>query len=274
MPLPSADSQFQLLLSDLIEKGESLVTRNSRVKRLFGITCQFDRAPLVTVRKTSWKSALREWEWFMSGSNHLCDLHPSVRSWWKPFARSHGDEDLDAMTGGYVPFNYSWQLRGKGFDQINYLVQSLKAHPFSRRSVISTWDTKEMANPLTTVTNCHGTVIQCFVNPDNSLHLLMYQRSCDVMVGLPHNWIQYWAFLLWLCHAAEKEPGTFTWVGGDVHLYDAHQDLALKVLGARPQESPPLLVYESSGSCTFLADDFSLDREYVPTLHDKAEMIV
>src|SRR5690606_26897284 len=126
------------------------------------------------------------------GSEDIKDLHPSVRPWWEPWANIEGQ----------VLFNYSDQFRafagtdGRVVDQIEYLIDGIKNHPYSRRNVITTWNAADMTNPACPITNCHSTVTQAFVNPDNSLHLVTYQRSVDVICGLPHNWIQYWSFLL------------------------------------------------------------------------------
>ena len=261
------DVAYQDLLRQLLKFGVEVETRNSKVKRLMNWTVTFAKTPLISLRKTAWKSALREWEWFMSGSEDIEDLHPSVRHWWEPFAR-----------GGIVKNNYGAQFchfgTYPGFDQVAYLIESVKEHPFSRRSVITTWNTQEMADKETPITNCHGSLIQCFVNPDNTLDMTMYQRSCDAVVGVPHNWIQYWAFLMWLAHLTKRKVGHFTWIGGDVHLYEVHKELARKIIDTEGQKETPVLVYRAEGDKEFEAEDFVLSGEYVPTLHDKAEMVV
>lgn len=266
----SADVSYKRLIEDVLLDGETVVTRNSKVRRIFGETIRFNKTPLVTTRKTSWKNALREWEWFLSGSMNIEDLHPSVSLWWEPWANAEGD----------IVSNYGKQFRDfaghfSHVDSVETLVNGITLHPFSRRNVITTWNTADMMDPSCQLTNCHGTVIQTFVNPDDSLHLLMYQRSVDVIVGLPHNFIQYWAFLLWLCHRTNKKIGTFTWIGGDIHVYDVHNELAMRIISTSPQEDPPELVYNpSNGNKIFRADDFSLNGSYAPSLLDKAEMVV
>lgn len=242
-------------------------TRNSRCRRLFAQSCRFDATPLVGVRRTAWRNALREWEWFMSGSSDINDLHESVRHWWAPWA----DEE------GYIKYNYSEQLcafgEGRyGFDQIAALIDGIKGHPFSRRHVITTWNPKEMAAADCLLTNCHNTATQFFVEPDHSLHLVTYQRSADVVCGLPHNLIQEWAFLLWVAHRTEKAVGSLTWFGGDVHLYECHTELAQRMIAATPGGTPCLVYRPTSNE--FRADDFTLDAAYVPVLEESASMVV
>ncbi len=262
------DQTYQFLIENILHNGHTLTTRNSVVKRIFARTLTFTSTPLISVRKTAWKNALREWEWFMSGSTNIKDLHDAVKPWWKPWANVWGD----------VHFNYSAQFRaayeceGTDFDQIQYLIDGIKEHPFSRRNVITTWNTMDMASKDCPITNCHGTIIQAFVNPNNSLHLVTYQRSVDTICGLPHNLIQYWAFLLWLAHLTSRTVGSLTWIGGDVHVYEAHFPLAHKILAVTPKASPELVYKPTSEQ--FLAEDFTLFSPYFPVLTDRAEMIV
>lgn len=269
-PTSTPDSVYVDLLAALLHDGTRLTTRNSKVSRLFVVPIHFEIAPLISIRKTAWKSALREMEWFLSGSNDLEDLHPSVRAWWEPWAN-----DQDCVVNNYsVMFRQAGHLRA--CDPIEYLIAGTRDHPFSRRNLITTWDTERMTHKNTLITNCHGTVIHTFVQPDNSLHLVTYQRSVDTVCGLPHNWIQYWALLLWLAHRTNKTVGSFTWIGGDVHLYQEHEDLALSMIELHkfsPPPSPPNLVYTPTSE-EFLASDFSLDGPYNPVLTSPAKMIV
>ena len=265
------DTTYQQLLADLLQRGERVTTRNAPVRRLFNRTFTIAETPLVTTRRTAWKNCLREWEWFMTGSIELDDLHPDVRSWWEPFAKKDPAYPKYSLI---LPGNYSEMFRdfGNNFDQIDYLVDGVRNHPYSRRNVITTWHTEIMASGDCNPTNCHGTVIQAFVDTTNKLHLTCYQRSTDVVCGLPHNWLQYWAFLLWLAHRGERDVGSLFWIGGDIHLYDVHTDLAGRIVAATPQANPPQLHYAPTGD-EFKADDFWLDT-YEPAFTERAEMVV
>jgi thymidylate synthase len=219
-------------------------------------------------------------EWFLSGSNLVADLPESVQKWWTPWANEHG----------CVANNYSSQFRAFAgapngdhvayCDQIEYLIESLKSHPNSRRAVITSWNTADMASSHTPITNCHGTVIQCFVDSRDNVDMFMYQRSADMVVGTPHNWIQYWALLQYLAHRAGRQPGKFTWMGGDCHIYEDHVDLVKRMLevcnedddALGPTASPQLIYTPSSDE--FLASDFSLDAPYAPAITESAKMVV
>lgn len=263
------DETYKELIKAVLYSGTKVQTRNSKCLRVFGFPITFNACPLISLRKTSWKSAIREWEWFMSGSNKIRDLHESVHPWWKPWA-----------VDGVVEYNYSKQFRefhGKEgcVDQVKELIYGIKNHPYSRRNVITTWNTSDMLNSKCAITNCHGTIIQAFVEPNNNtLHLVTYQRSADLICGVPHNWIQYWAFLLWLCQLTQRFTGSLVWIGGDVHIYEDHFELAQKMLCSDVSEinTPKLLM--RAGSEDFVADNFYLDSEYCPLLTDKAKMVV
>ena len=82
--MSNIDKQYQDLLGKILGYGHYINSRNSITKRLGTQMLQFDSTPIITVRKTSWKLALREMEWFLSGSNNINDLHSSVHNWWKP----------------------------------------------------------------------------------------------------------------------------------------------------------------------------------------------
>lgn len=260
------------MYADLIARclaGSKVTTRNSVCYRTRCVRYTFTSTPLVGIRRVAWRTCLREWEWFMSGSNDIGDLHESVRPWWEPWARY-----------GVVPFNYSVQFRRAGVgrdtvDQIDYLIDSLTKHPNSRRAVVTTWHAPDMLNLNCPITNCHNTMTQCFVEPDNTLHMKTYQRSADVVCGVPHNWFQQWAFLVWLAHRSGRRAGSLEWEGGDCHVYAAHEDLANRMLNEPAAPSQPELVYEPKGDDReFRAGHFYLYGEYRPAITERAEMIV
>lgn len=260
------------LLFGLLYDGARVYTRNADVHRLIDVhPVKFNSFPLLTVRKVPWKTALREMEWILSGSCKLADAHPSVHPWWQPWVDAQGE----------IHNHYGQQLRSFAgmvdyeFDQIDYLVQGVRNHPYSRRNVITTWNTADMASPATPITNCWWTTLQAFVEPDDGLCLVTYQRSADVMCGLPANLVQLWAFLLWLSHRTGYKPNWVRWMGGDVHLYQQHEELARELAGLdrQPDFPSPELLYSPSSE-RFLADDFSLSGEYRYAVDKKAEMVV
>lgn len=286
-------SNANVIYSQLIEKvmasPVTVTSRGETTRREICLSAVFDSFPLVTTRHTSWKYALLEWEWFMSGSFDINDLCQKVRHWWTPWANGKG----------IIPYNYGQQFRRSThyaygdqwehpygqFDQIAWLVEAVKTHPFSRRNVITTWNTGEMAQPDCPITNCHGTVIQVFgryqhgetpqphTNSPVVVDMVMYQRSCDLILGVPHNWVQYWAFLLWLANRTGTKPGKFYWQGGDVHVYEKHYGVANEIVANTVRNHKPDLIHWSYGG-DFKADDFRTNGVFPPAVHAKVEMVV
>jgi thymidylate synthase len=269
----NTDEKYADMISQVLYFGDQVQARNSAVYRVGGARRVFQSTPLVSVRKTAWKNALREMEWFLSGSSHIDSLHPSVQPWWQPWVDD----------GGFLANGYGHQFRAyRGqdedtyVDQVQELINGIIKQPFSRRHVITTWNTADMLAPETTIALCHGTVIQCMVNSNGGLEMITYQRSADLICGLPHNWIQYWAFLMWLAHRTGTKVSHMAWMGGDIHLYVPHLDLANKIIGAVDSVvdgEVPELVYTPTGE-EFRADDFTLSGDYKPLITEKAEMIV
>ncbi len=227
-----ADQEYQALLSDVLEFGILLDSRNGPVKSL----CEteqiiFTETPLVTLRKTAWQKALREMQWFLSGE---LTCPEELRDWW--------DGQLSPEGRYYSGYGEQWRNFSDdgGYDQIQALIDGLREHPHSRRLVAMTWNPKDMAvitrlnrNPQTPTT-CHGTILQAFVR-DGGLRLTMYQRSADLLLGAPHNWCQYWALLLWLAYHTGLRPVSLRWLGGDCHIYQhpTHLTAARAIIDAR-----------------------------------------
>ncbi len=267
--MQTTDSAYRSLLTDLIRSGDQVITRNARVRRLCVRECTFTSTPLITLRKVAWKNCLREWEWFMSGSNNINDLHPFVQGWWAPWATPNG----------IIHYNYSDQFRNfcgdqGSYDQMEGFLFGVKNHPFSRRNVLTTWNASDMNTRECPITNCHNTITQAFVSPGGVLGLFTYQRSVDVICGLPHNWLQMWAFLLFLADRTGHKPGWLTWIGGDVHLYEEHYELAKKIIDAPSSPCPDLHHNGTKDDGAFRADDFTLSGDYSPALTESARMVV
>ena len=268
----NVDLRYAQLIKECLSCGERISTRNATCRRL---TCprlqEFESTPLVRARRTAWKICLREWEWFMSGSCDLRDLHQSARPWWAPWANGLG----------HVQHNYSQQFRcfqGRegSLDQISRLIEGIRDHPNSRRNVVTTWHAQNMASADCPITNCHGTTIQAFVENSDRLTLYAYQRSADVIVGLPHNWLQYWAFLLWLASRTKKRVGRLLYQLGDAHVYEEHVCVAGRIVEAanRCMGESPELIYQSTTEEAFRADDFVLSEDYLPVVEEKVSLIV
>lgn len=275
--MASADRQYVNLIHEVSRYGDRVMTRNSPTFSHIGTEpLLFTNTPLVTVRKTAWKMALREMEWFMSGDPKCPE---ALLPWWK------GQLDADGLyRGGYgEQFRYSTCSDEHGdpipFDQIAFLIENLRDHPNSRRLILTTWNPGEMAhiteingNP-NTPTTCHATMVQFFVR-NGALHAKHYQRSADLLLGVPHNWIQHWALMLYLAHHAGLTVGSLRWDFGDAHIYDepSHREaveaindtMAHPACHAELRYEPPSDLPMRDGIPQFRAEDFRMEGDIPP----------
>lgn len=174
------------------------------------------------------------------------DLGPVYGFQWRHF----GAEYVDAKT----------DYTGQGVDQLADIIDKLKNKPYDRRIILSAWnpaDLKKMALPP-----CHM-FAQFYVSfarpgekqtvhaegqrPKGTLHCILYQRSCDMGLGVPFNIASYALLTHMLAHVCNLTPGTFTHTMGDAHVYLDHVD-ALKVqLEREPRDFPELEICREKG---------------------------
>lgn len=254
------DAIYQEVLREIHDYGNELITRNARVRSAIHLNpLIFTKTPLITLRKTAWKMALREMEWFMSGDPHCpSELLP----WWK----GQLDSEDDYVAG------YSDQFHGE-FDQVKYVLDGLRNNPNSRRLVMTSWNPYDMAHITllngneNTPTTCHSSFVQFFVRA-GQLHVSSLQRSADMLLGFPHNIIQTWALLLYFAHHASLEVGSLRWILNDAHIYweESHVDTTYQLLSQyvdRTIDNTFNLCYnpvvKSEGVPVFRAADFTME---------------
>jgi thymidylate synthase len=233
--------------------------------------------PAVTTKRLAWKSVVSELLWFLEGSTderRLAEILYGTRDlanstiwtdnanadYWKHKAKFEGD-----LGKGY---GYQWR-NFNGVDQLSQLIEGLKTDPNSRRHIISAWnpaDLAEMALPP-----CH--VLCQFYVANNTLSCQLYQRSCDMFLGVPFNIASYALLTHIIARECNFEVGEFIWTGGDLHIYNNHINAVNLQLSREPRELPSLLMSNSSSLSTYTVKDFKLDN-YNPHPAISAEMAV
>lgn len=242
-------------------------------KSIFGAMLRFDlsdgRMPLLTTKRVYWKTATREMLWFLTGDTNIRELcRQNVQIWtdW-PLAKyrsetgeeiSHeefsdrivADPDFAERWGDLGPVygkqwvdwpTYQYQRdgsyrKGPGINQVAEVVESLRNNPGSRRHIIEGWNVAELDRMA--LPPCHKTYQ--FHVAGNRLNCALYQRSCDVALGLPFN---LWSAALlqrMIAQQTDLEPGEFVWMGGDTHLYLNHGELVEEQLAREPDGVPTL----------------------------------
>lgn len=270
------NDEYINLLEDVLKYGNNVTTRgNSTRSNLLLDPIQLETFPLVTIRKTAWKKAIREMEWFMSGKSICPD---ELLDWWE----GQLNPNRQLVDGYAAQLRSSTSTNAYGvltsFDQVAFILEGLKNNPNSRRLIMTTWNPGEMANITKvndnpqTPTCCHGTMTQFFVR-NNTLNMKHYQRSADLLLGVPHNWVQYWALLLYFAHHAGLNPGWIRWDFGDAHIYNepSHMNTAREIAYGHDdvdfETDDCELVYKCSGELDnfgtpkFKASDFKVIGE-------------
>ena len=259
----SIDREYQSVVQQIMRDGDTTETRNGKVRRSFyPFTFRCDSAPLVGWRKINHHLGIREMQAFTNSADGLHQLDDSIKKWWEPFAGSSG-----YMGPGWY---------GECYYDLYPIIMDIRNKPNSRRHVFSCWDASSMRlrERNDYLANCHSTVCQFYVSNDKKLHYKTYQRSADVMLGLPYNLIQHWALLEYVAYMTELEVGTMSYILGDAHIYESHWEAADKVATSlRVPDNDLKLVYVPSDDY-FKASDFSIVGEASYPIKDKLKMEV
>jgi thymidylate synthase len=153
-------------------------------------------------------------------------------------------------------------------DQIDNLILGIKRDPSSRRHIVSAWNPGELEQMA--LPPCH--VMSQFDVTDGKLSCQMYQRSCDMFLGVPFNIASYALLTHMIARECNLDVGDFVWVGGDCHIYNNHVDAVNEQL-TREERALPTLKFETKPIDQYVVNDFTLER-YDPHPTIKAEMAV
>jgi thymidylate synthase len=245
----------------------------------FGAMMRFDlsagQVPILTTKKVYWKLAVKEMLWFLTGATNIQSLlKENVRIWtdWPldTYRRKTGqnitqqafeerivNDDAFAQEWGGIGPSYGKQWRkwigsdGTEYDQIATVIETLRTNPSSRRMLFHAWnvgDLSQMALPP-----CHM-VYQFHVSHGNRLNLLVFQRSCDLLLGAPFNLAGASALQLMIAQQTNFDPGELVWMGGDVHLYLNHLDQAREQISRIPRPFPHMRLLRTAKSI----DDYKI----------------
>jgi len=165
-------------------------------------------------------------------------------------------------------YGHQWRNFG-GVDQITELIHNLKNNPDGRRHIISAWNPPEL-NKMA-LPPCH--VLSQFDVTNGKLSCQLYQRSCDMFLGVPFNIASYSLLTHILAKECGYEVGDFIWTGGDCHIYLNHIDAVNEQLTREEKTLPTLYITKYKSINSYTVDDFILDN-YNPHPSIKGEMAV
>ena len=279
--------QYLDALRHILENGADRKDRTGiGTRAVFGMQMRYNMDkgfPAVTTKKLAWNSVVSELLWFIEGSNderRLSEILHSTRNsskktiwtanafsdYWKPKARFEGD--LGRIYG--VQWRKWRAPDGKEIDQLANAIRMIKENPTSRRIIVTAWNPGELEQMA--LPPCHA-FFQFFV-VNNKLSLQMYQRSCDIFLGVPFNIASYSLLLNIVAQVTGLKPGDFVHTLGDAHIYHNHFAQVKEQLTRAPLPLPKLwLNSEIKNIDDFKKEDIKLENyEYHPPI--KAEMAV
>lgn len=236
---------------------------------VFGHQMRFnlsDGFPLVTTKKLHMRSIIHELLWFLRGDSNIKYLKDNNVSIWDEWASDEGD--LGPVYG--VQWR-SWPKPDGGtIDQISEVLQQIRQNPDSRRLIVNAWNVSELDNMA--LPPCH--MMFQFHVADGKLSCQLYQRSCDIFLGVPFNIASYALLTHMFAQQADLAVGDFIWTGGDCHLYLNHLEQADKQLQREPLPPPRLAIKRRPSSVfDYEYDDFEI-LNYEPHAHIKAAVAV
>lgn len=260
--------QYLNTLQEILDYGERVPNRTGvDTIRLLGVTHRYnfeDGFPLLTTKKVWFKGVAHELLWFLSGSTNIKYLVDNGVNIWNDDAYRHcigqttasnppsKEEWLERLKSGETNLGEIGPVYGKQWrrwqtntiykdtvvvkDQVENLVHSLKNNPSSRRHILSAWNVADIE--LMGLPPCH--VMSQYTISNGKLWCHMYQRSCDMFLGVPFNIASYSLLTYMLAHVCGLEPGGFIWTGHDVHCYEPHISAIKEQLQRTPYEFPQL----------------------------------
>ncbi|KAL4448210.1 hypothetical protein ABPG75_005429 [Micractinium tetrahymenae] len=255
----------------------------------FGATMRFNLRhsfPLLTSKRVFWRGVAEELLWFVSGATNAALLRDRGIHIWdgngsREYLDSIGLGHREEMDLGPV-YGFQWRhfgaeytdmhanYAGKGVDQLAELIHKIKTNPNDRRLVLTAWNPaalKEMALPP-----CH--MFCQFYVADGELSCQMYQRSCDLGLGVPFNIASYSLLTCMVAQVCGLRPGDFVHVLGDAHVYANHVEPLMEQLKNAPRHFPRLRINPDKKDIdSFEFSDFELEG-YAPHKAIKMQMAV
>jgi len=235
---------------------------------VFGMQSRYDLTkgfPAVTTKKLAFKACLSELLWFLEGTGderRLAEILYGSRDadkrtiwtdnatsdYWLPKAKFPGD--LGRVYG------VQWRDFG-GVVQVVELIKGIKKDPYSRRHILTAWNPGELDQMALPPCHCFA---QFYVSADGKLSCQMYQRSCDMFLGVPFNIASYSLLTHMISQVCGLEAGEFVHVLGDAHIYLNHVEQVKEQLAREPLPLPTLWINpDVKDIFKFTMKDFRLD---------------
>eukprot|EP00178_Gracilaria_changii_P002735 TRINITY_DN1400_c1_g3_i1.p1 TRINITY_DN1400_c1_g3~~TRINITY_DN1400_c1_g3_i1.p1 ORF type:complete len:482 (-),score=53.74 TRINITY_DN1400_c1_g3_i1:2538-3983(-) len=263
------------ILSKGVQKGDRTGTGTLSV---FGAQMRFnlrESFPLLTTKKVFWRGVAEELFWFIKGGTNANELAEKGIHIWdgngsREFLDSRGLTEREVGDLGPI-YGFQWRhfgaeysdmhacYDGEGTDQLKNVIETIKNNPNDRRILLSAWNpaaTDKMALPP-----CH--LLAQFYVANGELSCQMYQRSCDMGLGVPFNIASYSLLTCLIAKVTGLTPGDFIHVLGDAHVYLNHVEALQEQLKRTARPFPKLAIRHRDHIEDFSFDDLALE-DYTP----------
>ncbi|STQ74012.1 thymidylate synthase [Hafnia alvei] len=248
--------QYLDLMKKVLAEGTQKADRTGTgTVSIFGHQMRFNLQegfPLVTTKRCHLRSIIHELLWFLNGDTNTAYLRENNVTIWDEWADENGD--LGPVYGKQWR---AWGAAdGRQIDQFSKVMEQLKQDPDSRRIIVSAWNVGELDQMA--LAPCHA-FFQFYV-ADGKLSCQLYQRSCDVFLGLPFNIASYALLVHMMAQQLDLEVGDFVWTGGDTHLYSNHMEQTQLQLSREPRALPKLVIKRKPESIfDYKFEDFDIE---------------
>jgi len=304
------EQQYLDVLRDILKNGTVKHDHNTGngLTSVFGRQMRFDLSrgfPLLTTKKVPWNSIMHELYWFISGQTNIRYLmEHKVPIWndypYKAYKKLSDKGQLPALTleqfvemiktddefakkYGELPRIYGEQWRawpaadGRKIDQLAWVIDTVKNFPERKHAILSAWNPQflyAMAKPGEALTFplCH--ILFHFNVSGNKLSCLLYQRSCDMFLGVPFNIASYSALTMIIAKIAGYEPGEFIHTLGDAHIYEDHMEQVKEQITRTPKAFPRLILSDEIKDLATFRPEMVTLTDYDPQPALKAKMTV
>ena len=228
--------QYLEILRDVLENGQDADNRTGiYARKVFGRQMRFDLSkgfPLVTTKKTFFRGIVHELIWLLSGNTNIKYLQDNNVHIWDEWADENGD--LGPVYG------HQWRnFNSQGYDQIRDIIERIKKNPQDRRIIVSAWNPAQIEQMALPPCHCF---FQFDVTPDGKLNCMLYQRSCDMFLGVPFNIASYSLLTMMIAQVCGLKPGEFVHTLGNAHIYSNHFEQVKLQLTREPLPLPKVRI--------------------------------
>ena len=228
--------QYLDILKDIMENGQDANNRTGiYARKVFGRQMRFDLSegfPLVTTKKTYLRAIIHELIWLLSGNTNIKYLHDNNVTIWDEWADENGD--LGPVYG------HQWRnFNSQGIDQIKDVIERIKKNPQDRRLIVTAWNPAQIEQMALPPCHCF---FQFDVTPDGRLNCMLYQRSCDMFLGVPFNIASYALLTMMIAQVCNLKPGEFVHTLGNAHIYSNHFEQVKLQLSREPYPLPKMKI--------------------------------